>query len=127
MHALDTDHHSLVSSSSAMGIEDAQASRHSAHHSEHGEETEQHSAPLSYFKSLDFCELLICVVFAVVCAIVEVVDSRSIRERPIPYQLLENAGDIVYNLSLTEQLTDDTVSNLVLILVAIVAPLVLQL
>lgn len=85
------------------------------------------SAVASYIKSMDFFELLCCAVFALLCSLVEMVDSSSLRMRDIPYQLLENSGDVVYNLSLRETLQDDTVSNLMLVFVTVVIPLFLQL
>lgn len=63
----------------------------------------------SYLKSSDFVELLSCMVF---CAFVTGLSMAAFspRERPIPIQKLES-GEFVLNLSLYEELSEETVTG----------------
>ena len=79
----------------------------------------------SYFASADFKETLACLFFAFLCVIIVVVPVDP-RQRPIPYQLL-NDGEYVLNLSYDEPFDGDTVPDSLAAVLAVVLPLLLQL
>jgi hypothetical protein len=80
-----------------------------------------------YLKSADFKEILCCVVCSALLAVLTAVPGIPLNIRPIPFQALQNSGDIVVNLSLDNELTGDTVPNELAVVLAFIIPLVLQL
>jgi diacylglycerol diphosphate phosphatase/phosphatidate phosphatase len=126
----DTTTHSLLdenSSSAAMETElfseapeqpTEAISRHSSSSSS--------SSSFSYFSSRDFLELLGCLGFLLVFSLLSLID-RDLTERPIPVQILQNSGDYVRNLTNNEPFDGETVPDIWLILLAIVAPVLIQL
>jgi len=79
-----------------------------------------------YVQSQDFRELLACIVFIVLALVIYMVDPNP-RQRPIPYQYLENTSDYVVNQYYNSVFTAETVDDEWLIVIAEVVPLVLQL
>jgi diacylglycerol diphosphate phosphatase / phosphatidate phosphatase len=77
-----------------------------------------------YWRSRDFKELCVCILFALVCYLSTVADYVW-TERPIPFQLLSN-GDYVRNLSNNEIYDGETVPDTLLIFLAMILPLILQ-
>ena len=71
---------------------------------------ERRNNVIAYLRSGDFVEVACCVVFALAVLAVGRFNI-PLNERPIPYQQLEDAGDVVMNLSLSEQFEGDTVSG----------------
>lgn len=69
-------------------------------------------------------EMLVCIIFFGVSWILHIF---SPRQRPIPYQYLEESNSYVRNLDHDELDVGDTVSDTALIFLAAVGPLVLQL
>jgi diacylglycerol diphosphate phosphatase/phosphatidate phosphatase len=84
------------------------------------------SSSFSYFSSRDFLELLACLGFLLVFGLLSLID-RDLTERPIPVQILQNSGDYVRNLTNNEPFDGETVPDIWLILLAIVAPVLIQL
>jgi membrane-associated phospholipid phosphatase len=81
----------------------------------------------AYWRSRDAREILACVLFAGICVVVSASTDTVVTERPIPFQLLDNTGDYVRNLSFDEPFDGETVSDTLLIVFAIVVPVLLQL
>lgn len=79
---------------------------------------------LPYWRTRDLKELLACVVFFVLCILSSVIDKAA-NERPIPFQLLDT-GEYVRNLSFNESYDGETISDQLLIFLAILLPLVIQ-
>jgi hypothetical protein len=93
---------------------------------DHGESI-THQDSLSYLKSADFIENLCCVCGGVIIAVLTEVPGIPLNIRPIPYQALENSGDVVVNLSLDEEFSGETVSSALAIFIAFVIPIIIQL
>lgn len=83
------------------------------------------SKSFSYFSSRDFLELLGCLGFLLVIGLLSLID-RELNERPIPVQVLENSGDYVRNLTNNEKFDGETVPDIWLIILSIVAPVLIQ-
>jgi diacylglycerol diphosphate phosphatase/phosphatidate phosphatase len=79
----------------------------------------------SYFSSRDFLELLGCLGFLLVVGLLSLID-RELNERPIPAQVLQNSGDYVRNLTNNEPFDGETVPDIWLIILTIVAPVLIQ-
>jgi diacylglycerol diphosphate phosphatase/phosphatidate phosphatase len=79
----------------------------------------------SYFSSRDFLELLGCLGFLLVISLLSLID-RELNERPIPAQVLQNSGDYVRNLTNNELFDGETVPDIWLIMLTIVAPVLIQ-
>lgn len=83
------------------------------------------SNDVSYWKSPDFRELLVSLVFFALCSCIYLVDS--VRMRPIPFQYLENSNEYVINLDNNQEVEGVTVSTAALLVCAEVVPFLLQL
>jgi membrane-associated phospholipid phosphatase len=79
----------------------------------------------SYWHSRDGTELLVCLSFFVVCAVIPLLFRNLARQRPIPYQQL-STGDYVKNLSFNERFQGDTVSDAWLLVWGVALPLAVQ-
>jgi diacylglycerol diphosphate phosphatase/phosphatidate phosphatase len=79
----------------------------------------------SYFTSRDFIELLGCLGFLLLFGVLTLISFEP-NQRPIPYQILENSGDYVRNLTNNELFDGETVPDILLIFLAIVAPALIQ-
>jgi diacylglycerol diphosphate phosphatase/phosphatidate phosphatase len=79
----------------------------------------------SYFTSRDFIELLGCLGFLLLFGLLTLISFEP-NQRPIPYQILENSGDYVRNLTNNELFDGETVPDILLIFLAIVAPALIQ-
>lgn len=90
-------------------------------------ESNTHQDRWSYLKSADFKEILCCVVCGGLLAVLTAVPGTPLNIRPIPFQALENSGDIVVNLSLDNEFSGDTVSSELAVVIAFIVPLVIQL
>jgi hypothetical protein len=86
-----------------------------------------HQGILSYLKSADFIEIVCCVFCGAMIAALTEVPGIPLNMRPIPYQALENSGDVVLNLSLDQEFTGETVSSGLAVVIACVIPLIIQL
>jgi diacylglycerol diphosphate phosphatase/phosphatidate phosphatase len=86
---------------------------------------EEHCNVRSYLTSSDFREIIYCFVFLLI-SVAFFAAAPSPRTRPIPYQLLENSLDYVRNLVNNEENTGDTVSDLLLIVLSRLLPLLTQ-
>ncbi|KAL7568540.1 hypothetical protein ACA910_002653 [Epithemia clementina (nom. ined.)] len=85
----------------------------------------QRMALTPYIKSSQCWELAICIAFfAVTFAVLEV--PFQPRQRPIPYQVLENSGEYVRNLSIDETFEGETISSTLLLVLSTILPLALQ-
>ena len=81
----------------------------------------------SYFSSLDFRELLGWLGVVLVCSLSTLLAIEP-HQRPIPFQLLESTGEYVRNLTNNEEYLDqETVPDILLILLVMVAPVLIQL
>jgi membrane-associated phospholipid phosphatase len=85
----------------------------------------QSPALSSYWYSRDGTELLVCLSFFVVCAVIPLLFRNLARQRPIPYQQL-STGDYVKNLSFNERFQGDTVSDAWLLVWGVALPLAVQ-
>lgn len=72
-------------------------------------------------------ELVACVVFLVSCSSIYWLHITPPYQRPIPYQLLENSNDYVLNLTINEIFKGDTISNVLLMVLSFILPLIIQL
>jgi diacylglycerol diphosphate phosphatase/phosphatidate phosphatase len=90
-----------------------------------GSQYSRSSKPFSYFYSRDFVELLGCLGFLLVISLLSLID-RELNERPIPVQVLQNSGDYVRNLTNNEPFDGETVPDIWLIILTIVAPVLIQ-
>ena len=81
----------------------------------------------AYWRSAQFVELLFCLAFYVVITVFTAAQPFPTYERPIPYQYLNNAGEIVINQEYNQEKTGSTVSPSVVCLGAIILQLVLSL
>lgn len=89
------------------------------------EESTFSSSSMSYFSSRDFKELLGCLGLATVCGLLTLMGLEP-NQRPLPVQLLDT-GEYVLNLNFNEAFDGDTISNALLIVLAIAVPVVIQL
>ena len=81
----------------------------------------------AYLKSPDFAEIGSCVAFFLVMMIINFVNPTP-RQRPIPYQYLQNTGDYIKNLVNDAPYAGyDTVSSTMLVVLAEILPLLIQL
>ena len=83
-------------------------------------------ATTPYYKSSRCVELAFCVVFFFATYVALFILPISPRRRPIPFQLLENSGDYVRNLTNNESFDGETVSSDLLMVVSLLMPLVIQ-
>lgn len=82
------------------------------------------SALQTYWRSGDGIELGTCVVFLFL-GLIPAVLVKTPRERPIPFQLIQS-GEYIRNLSVNEPYDSETVSDVVLVVLAVWVPLLLQ-
>ena len=78
---------------------------------------------MGYLWSADFLELLSCLAFAAVPAIPYF--TMPIQHRSTPYQKID-AGDVMLDLRLDNELVDETVSTMMLMWLAVLLPLAVQ-
>lgn len=83
------------------------------------------SGRYQYFRSCDFRETIVCLLFCFTCCII-VIARVEPKQRPIPFQLLDT-GDYVINLSYDEPFDGDTVSDGLGLFLAAILPLLSQL
>jgi hypothetical protein len=86
-----------------------------------------HQDTLSYLKSEDFKEILCSIFGGGIIAMLTEVPGIPLNIRPIPYQDLENSGDVVINLSLDEEFAGETVSSALAVFIALIIPVIIQL
>jgi len=110
-----SSHHSLVVDEPHDDVEALQGDN---------EQQQRTLQPTPYFQSVDFKELVVCCGFFVCCMIPFMIPSTP-NQRPIPYQLL-SSGEYVLNLTYNEDADKDTVSDVLLVFLAVVIPLVVQ-
>jgi diacylglycerol diphosphate phosphatase/phosphatidate phosphatase len=79
----------------------------------------------SYFSSRDFPELLGCLGFLLVISLLSLID-RELNERPIPVQILKASGDYVRNLTNNEPFDGETIPDIWLVILSIVAPVMIR-
>jgi membrane-associated phospholipid phosphatase len=84
------------------------------------------SPPVAYWRTRDFQELLVCLSFLIVSLLPTNLIHFTPHQRPIPYQLLQNGGEYVRNLSNDQVLTSETVPDALLLILALVLPFVIQ-
>lgn len=82
-------------------------------------------AATRYWRSRDSKELLSCLFFFFLCMLSTVI-KQTTNQRPIPFQLLAT-GEYTISLTINEIFEGDTISDTLLIVLAIQLPLLLQL
>ena len=87
-------------------------------------EQEDRAADQVYWKSPAMVELVGCIVFLIL-GVTPYLALENPRHRPIPFQLIQS-GEYILNPVNNESFDSETISDLVLILVAVLLPVVLQ-
>ncbi|KAL7568539.1 hypothetical protein ACA910_002652 [Epithemia clementina (nom. ined.)] len=78
-----------------------------------------------YVRSPRCWEMAGCLVFFVVTFVIMDLPFTP-RQRPIPFQLLENSGDYVRNLTIDKSFEGKTISSVLLIFISNILPLLIQ-
>lgn len=80
-----------------------------------------------YWKSKDFKEFIVCLLFGIICFVLAEVTDVYTTQRPIPFQFLEDSGEFIRNLSINEPFDNETVPDSLLVVLAMILPLCIQL